>query len=167
MTSTHRICYIAAAAAELPANAGKKAYPIIIGAEHKKMQPEIQGAEERRQRPRVSEGLGPVDAAPELEAERLLSAVLADIALLSAQSHVFCRRVRSCNVPLLSRLQQSPGCSCGSMHLPQRGLFNAQRALEKLDRPVILPLVKYEASSHVLRYEKSCPAVPSFSCIRR
>ena len=56
----------------------------------------------RRQRPRVSEGstlaalerrvaalegqvrLGPVDAAPELEAERLLSAVLADIALLSA-----------------------------------------------------------------------------------
>ena len=139
----------------------------------------------RRQRPRVSEGstlaalerrvaalegqvrLGPVDAAPELEAERLLSAVLADIALLSAQSHAFCRRVRSCNVPLLSRLQQSPGCSCGSMHLPQRGLFNAQRALEKLDRPVILPLFKYEASSHVLRYEKSCPAVPSFSCIRR
>lgn len=167
MTSTHRICYIAAAAAELLANAGKKAYPIIIRAEHKKMQPEIQGAEERRQRPRVSEGLGPVDAAPELEAERLLSAVLADIALLSTQSHVFCRRVRSCNVPLLSRLQQSPGCSCGSMHLPQRGLFNAQRALEKLDRPVILPLVKYEASSHVLRYEKSCPAVPSFSCIRR
>ena len=41
MTSTHRICYIAAAAAELLANAGKKAYPIIIRAKHKKMRPDI------------------------------------------------------------------------------------------------------------------------------
>jgi|688.fasta_scaffold75431_1 TPR repeat protein len=128
MTSTHRICYIAAAAAELLANAGKKAYPIIIRAEHKKMQPEIQGAEERRQRPRVSEGLGPVDAAPELEAERLLSAVLADIALLSAQSHVvavapeleaerllFAREYAAATVPLQRAIQLG--------HLPSRALL--------------------------------------------
>ena len=128
MTSTHRICYIAAAAAELPANAGKKASPIIIRAEHKKMQPEIQGAEERRQRPRVSEGLGPVDAAPELEAERLLSAVLADIALLSPQSHVvavapeleaerllFAREYAAATVPLQRAIQLG--------HLPSRALL--------------------------------------------
>jgi hypothetical protein len=100
----------------------------------------------RRQRPRVSEGstlaalerrvaalegqvrLGPVDAAPELEAERLLSAVLADIALLSPQSHVvavapeleaerllFAREYAAATVPLQRAIQLG--------HLPSRALL--------------------------------------------
>jgi hypothetical protein len=58
------------------------------------------------------------------------------------------------------------GYSCLSMHLPQRGLLNAQRAIAKLDRPVMLPLLAVRCahvhdgwsctSDHVKRFSGQC-----------